>query len=259
MHIWQRTVTLRPATVLPSQTAHDMTSITSLGHSTLILEHGGHRILVDPWLAGNPACPPSHHEPEVDAILLTHAHGDHIGDVFTAHTRCTGPVIGIYDLTTWLATKGVPGDKLVGMNLGGTVDVGDTGIRATMVRADHSSSFVDEGVSLNLGVAAGYIVHAGAHRIYVAGYTDVFGDMALLRRRFAPTVAVLPIGDHFTMGPADAAIACELLGVAAVFPCHYGTFGLLHGTPAQLQAEVARLGLATTVYEPVIGEPVVLA
>jgi L-ascorbate metabolism protein UlaG (beta-lactamase superfamily) len=235
-----------------------MTSITPLGHATLIVEHDGQRILVDPWLAGNPACPPEHHEPNVDAILVTHAHGDHIGDLFTAHTRCRGPVVGIYDLTTWLETKGVPAEKLVGMNLGGTIAVGDTGVRATMVRADHSASFVDDGVSLNLGVAAGYIVHAGAHRIYIAGDTDVFGDMALLKARFAPTIAVLPIGDHFTMGPEGAALACELLGVPAVIPYHYGTFGLLHGTPTQLEEAIAQRGGNTVVHHPTPGSAIPL-
>jgi len=224
--------------------------ITWLGHSTFLLDtDAGHRVLIDPWLAGNPKCPAAYHEVEVDAILITHGHGDHLGDVFTAHTRCKGPIVGIYDLTTWLATKGVEGSKLSGMNKGGTIPILDGALGVTMVDARHSSSFMEaDGTVVYLGEPAGFVVTiAGGDSVYFAGDTALFGDMALIGQLYAPTVAALPIGDHFTMDPRAAAFASKLLGVRTVIPCHYGTFPLLHGTPDQLRAELGVLGLDVNV------------
>jgi L-ascorbate metabolism protein UlaG (beta-lactamase superfamily) len=138
-----------------------------------------------------------------------------------------------------------------GANKGGTVTVGD--VRLTFTDANHSSSGPD---GRYLGEPTGIVVRAeGAPTVYFAGDTNVFGDMALIRRIYRPEVAVLPIGDRFTMGPDEAAVALELLGVSRCVPCHYGTFPLLTGTPERL-AELAPSGVE--ILAPAPGKTVLL-
>lgn len=234
----------------------DGVKVTWLGHATFLFETPeGKKILIDPWLGSNPACPEAFHDVEVDAILITHGHGDHIGDVFTAHERCAGPIVGIFDLTTWLGTKGVPEDKLVGMNKGGTIALDGLDVTVHMTNAHHSSSFMDGDQLVYLGEPAGYVLtFSNGKKFYVAGDTCLFGDMALIAELEAPDVSILPIGDHFTMDPRAAAYACKLLQVGQVIPCHYATFPLLTGTPEQLGAELEALGLETEVVALTVGE-----
>lgn len=233
---------------------------TWLGHSTLQFQTAGGVLVVDPWIATNPSCPSSHHGLVPDAVLLTHGHDDHVGDLLSLHAQIGGPIVGIYDLTQWLERRGIAGDKLIGMNKGGRLRLDAFGVEAIMTDARHSSSTVFEGQFITLGEAAGFVLRFdGGPTVYCAGDTCVFGDMALIKRLYQPDIAILPIGDHFTMDPQAAAVACELLGVSQVVPIHWGTFGALTGRPADLSAALAGLGLSTRVVSPDPGQTIELS
>ena len=225
-------------------------SITWLGHGTfLLVSPGGKRVVIDPWLEGNPACPAGSKKiDKADLILLTHGHFDHIGDA-VAVARATGaPVVAIFELGTWLDQKGVK--HVSGMNKGGTQTV--AGIAITMVDARHSSAVVeDDGRIVYLGEAAGYVLTFENGLVaYFAGDTALFGDMKLIGELYEQAIAFLPIGDHFTMDPRQAAKAVELLGVKQVVPMHYGTFPILTGTPDRLASLVQPLGVEVLTLKP---------
>jgi L-ascorbate metabolism protein UlaG (beta-lactamase superfamily) len=211
-------------------------SLTWLGHAAFRVDTpGGKRLYVDPWLS-NPKCPEAEREVErVDVIAITHGHNDHVGETLDLCKRLRPKIVAIYELSGWLAGHGVEHAAEGGMNKGGTVEV--EGIGFTMTQAHHSGAFGGADGSITyLGEPAGFVVEfENGTKVYFAGDTCVFGDMALIRRLYEPDVAVLPIGDHYTMGPREAAVALELLGVRRCVPCHYGTFPILHGTPAQLR------------------------
>jgi L-ascorbate metabolism protein UlaG (beta-lactamase superfamily) len=220
-------------------------TLTWLGHASFRIDTpGGKRIYVDPWL-GNPKCPEVEKEPErLDLILLTHGHDDHVGDTIALYERFKPRVIAPVELRWWLESQGVEGASGSDPNKGGTVDA--DGIRVTLTDAKHSSSIDDR----YMGEPTGLVVRLeddGA--IYFAGDTNVFGDMALIRRLYSPDLAVLPIGGHYTMAPEEAAVALELLGAARCVPCHWGTFPLLTGTPGELR-ELAPAGVEIVDVEP---------
>jgi L-ascorbate metabolism protein UlaG (beta-lactamase superfamily) len=208
-------------------------SLTWLGHAAFRIDSpGGKRIYIDPFLSGNPKCPDSEREPErADFVALTHGHSDHVGDTIALLEKFSPTLIAQVELQGWLAGKGADVGDVPGINKGGSRTVDE--ITFTLVNAFHSSSS-DEGEYL--GEAAGLVIRLeDGFTFYFAGDTCVFGDMQLIGRIYQPDVAVLPIGDHFTMGPKEASVALELLGVKRCVPCHYGTFPLLHGTPEQLR------------------------
>jgi L-ascorbate metabolism protein UlaG (beta-lactamase superfamily) len=207
-----------------------MASLTWLGHASYRLDtSNGKRIYVDPWLSG-PTTPDGEKDPERgDAIAVTHGHGDHASDVPRLQQKLGCPVLGMVELMGWYAANGVDEANVIGFNKGGTVEA--AGVRFTMTNAFHSSSTPD---GTYAGEAAGFVVAADDARIYFAGDTTVFGDMSLIARLYEPTVAVLPIGGHYTMSPKEAALALELLGNPRCVPGHWGTFPLLSGTPAEL-------------------------
>lgn len=206
--------------------------LTWLGHGSFRFDTpGGKRVYLDPFL-DNPMCPENEKEPErIDVIALTHGHSDHVGSSVELIGRFSPAVVAQNELKNWLGSQGAEMDELPGMNKGGSVKV--QGIRFTMTDAKHSSSGPD---GEYLGEAAGYVVQVeNGTKLYFSGDTSVFGDMQLIGRIYEPDVAILPIGDHFTMGPKEAAIALELLGVSRCVPCHYGTFPVLTGSPEELR------------------------
>jgi len=208
--------------------------LTWLGHSTFRVETpGGKTIIIDPWIMGNPMCPESEKKvKKVDVLLCTHGHGDHIGDAVEIVRHHNPVVVGIYELCLWLQKKGAK--QISPMNKGGTQTVCD--VKVTMVHADHSCGIQDGDQVVYGGEACGYVIEfENGVKIYHAGDTNVFGDMAIIRELYAPEIAMLPIGDLFTMGPREAAYAVNLLKPKAVIPMHFGTFPVLTGTPGVLQ------------------------
>jgi L-ascorbate metabolism protein UlaG (beta-lactamase superfamily) len=156
-------------------------------------------------------------------------------------------VVAMYELCDWLGRKGL--QNVEPMNKGGSQRV--AGLTITMTDARHSSGFIDGGQMVYMGAPAGFVIRLEDQRaIYFAGDTALFGDMQLIRERHAPEIAFLPIGDRFTMGPVDAARACELLGVRQVVPMHWGTFPVLTGTPDELKRLVEPKGIQVLEMKP---------
>jgi L-ascorbate metabolism protein UlaG (beta-lactamase superfamily) len=212
-----------------------MATLTWLGHASFMINSdNGKRIYIDPFLTGNPKTPESEKHPEqVDIIALTHGHADHVGDtVALSQAFPEADIICQVELKSWLGRKGASIGPTPGLNKGGSETI--DGITFSLVNAFHSSSSED---GEYLGEACGIVVELEEGRkVYFAGDTCVFGDMQLIRALHEPDYAVLPIGDRFTMGPREAALALDLLGNPDCIPSHYGTFPVLTGTPEQLLA-----------------------
>jgi L-ascorbate metabolism protein UlaG (beta-lactamase superfamily) len=227
-------------------------TLTWLGHGAFhLVSPRGKHLLVDPWLEGNPMAPvgdvPITH---VDAILVTHAHGDHANDVVRLAKKFRSTVVCIHEAALWFGRQGL--ENCMGMNKGGTAQL--AGLKVTMTNAVHSSSF--EG-GVYGGDPAGFVVtlENGA-TIYFSGDTGPTMDMQIVGDLYRPDVSVLPIGDFYTMGPREAAYVMKLLRSPYVVPCHYGTFPALTGTPEAFRAELARQGVQTEVVAPKPGESV---
>ncbi len=205
--------------------------ITYFGHSTFSLTTpSGQVALIDPWVNTNPRCPETLKKlSRVDAIFLTHAHSDHLGDLPAIAREFRPKLIANFETCLWLGGKGF--EKLISpMNKGGSQQVGDFNV--TMTHAMHSNSVEDDGEIVYAGEPAGYIVRLpGGVTVYHAGDTAVFGDMKLIAELYQPQAAL------FTMGPREAAMAIRLLGVKNAIPMHYATFPALTGTPDALQRE----------------------
>ena len=213
--------------------------LTYFGHSTFSLTTpSGQVALIDPFISGNPSCPQSLKKvPRLDVIFLSHAHGDHLGDTLALAKQHRPKIVAIYETCLWIESKGFE-EETRPMGKGGTQSVGE--FEVTMTHAFHSNSIDEPGKIVYAGEPAGLIIRLpGGVSIYHAGDTAVFGDMKIIGELYKPDVALLPIGDHFTMGPREAAYAIRLLGVKDVVPMHYATFPFLTGTPDALRRETS--------------------
>lgn len=211
--------------------------ITYFGHSAFSLTTpSGQVALIDPFITGNPLCPDSLKKvPRLDVIFLSHGHGDHLGDLLALAKQHKPQIVAIYETCTWIESKGLE-EQTKPMGKGGTQKVGE--FEVTMTHAFHSNSIEDNGQTIYAGEPAGLIIRMpGGFTLYHAGDTAVFSDMKLIGELYKPDVALLPIGDHFTMGPREAAYAIRFLGVKHVIPMHYATFPFLAGRPEHLREQ----------------------
>lgn len=209
---------------------------TWLGHSTfeLITPNGKH-ILIDPFLKGNPATPEHLKEPEkVDYILLTHGHEDHVGDTVEIANRTNCEVLGNIELIDLLTEKhGLNVDKTYDPNKGGTVHFDEFSV--TLVSANHSSSYQGD----YAGDPGGLIINFKDDIcIYNLGDTNIFTDLEIYGKLYSPDIALVPIGDHYTMGPKEAVWATEMIQPKIAIPMHYGTFPVLTGDANVFKKEV---------------------
>ncbi len=208
-------------------------TLTWMGHAAFRVESpAGKILLIDPWL-GNPRAPANLPALDrIDAILLTHAHGDHIRGAAELAGRTNAHLIAIVEIADYFESLGVK--SVEGMNKSGTTEF--EGISITMVDAHHSSSIEANGQVLPGGEPVGYVIRfENGFAVYHAGDTGLFGDMKLIAELYRPDVALLPVGGYYTMGPREAAKACQLLNPGIIIGMHYGTFPVLKGTPEELR------------------------
>ncbi|APO67205.1 metal-dependent hydrolase [Rhizobium mongolense] len=228
--------------------------ITWLGHSAFRIETNAAKILIDPFLTHNPSFAGQDIKQVASGIthiLLTHGHGDHVGDTISLARETGAVVLANADLAAWLGSKGV--ERVEMGNTGGTVSLGS--FTATFTNALHSSAQITEdGVSHSLGNPNGLMLHFDDEASLLhMGDTDIFSDMALLNELHQPDIGIVPIGDRFTMGGAVAALACRrYFNFKTAIPCHYGTFPIIDQTPEKFVSGME--GSKTQVKTPKQGE-----
>jgi L-ascorbate metabolism protein UlaG (beta-lactamase superfamily) len=228
--------------------------ITWYGHSAFRLDFADKAVLIDPFFTGNPAFEGDRAKilEGVSHVLLTHGHGDHVGDTLEIAKQTGAKVVTNFELCMYLAEEGL--QNFDPMNTGGTTD--QDGFTVTLVRADHSAGLVEMGVNYPLGSANGIIVKApGEPTVYHMGDTDIFGDMGLIAEIHQPDVVIVPIGDRFTMGPEVAALAVQRFfsSAKAVIPCHYASFPPLVPNADRFVAAMEGKGIQVVVPHKTVG------
>lgn len=203
-----------------------------IGHAAFLLE-GSRKVLIDPFISGNPNAGLDVDELEPDLIVVTHGHGDHLGDTVEISSEHNVPVVCIHELSIYLSGKGV---EAVGMNIGGTAEV--NGVKVTMVHALHSADAEEEGSTVSMGDPAGVVIEMDGTRVYHAGDTDVFMDMQLINELHRPQIMLIPIGDWFTMGIKGAVKALEFIKPQVAIPMHYNTFPVIEQDPEEFRRAV---------------------
>ena len=224
-------------------------TITYAGHSAVFVDIGDQTIAIDPWLRGNPLCPQSLQSPKkLNTIVLTHGHSDHAGDAVRVANATGATIAATYELAMIMIAEGVPAEKVAPMNKGGAVTLGGVEIRLT--NAYHSSSYDSKNGTLYAGEACGVVLSAGNTNIFHAGDTSLFTDLKLIGDTYHPDIAFIPIGDRFTMGPKEAAIAASWVRCKLAIPIHYKTFDLLTGTYPEFASECSKLAIETRELAP---------
>jgi len=222
-----------------------MIKLTALGHACFMLETDDHSLIFDPWLSGNPEAAVSPDEVNVDALLVSHGHSDHLGDAIDIATRLGAPIVGPYELCMYCMRHGA---DVIPMHIGGGHDFDFGHVKLTL--ALHGSAVIHDDLIEYTGPACGFVVNAGGRTVYYAGDTGIFGDMALIGEMNDLDVAILPIGDNFTMGPDDAVKAAEMLGASEVVPMHYSAFDVIEQDPDAFADRLAEHDIECIVLKP---------
>lgn len=212
--------------------------LTWFSHSAVRVEDGRHVILIDPFFTNNPKFKGSVAEAARGAthVVLTHGHDDHVGDAASICKSTGATLVAPFEVAMYLASQGV--ERLEPANPGGRIELG--GASVSFVKAFHSSSTIIDGKPLYLGNPCGVVIEGLGKTIYHMGDTEIFGDMALVEELYSPKIGFVPIGDRFTMGAKQAALACKkYFAFDAVVPIHYGTFPMLDQDPAKFVAAMA--------------------
>lgn len=226
-----------------------MSKITYLGHSAVFIEINNKIIAIDPWLSGNPLCPTQFLNPvSIDLIILTHGHSDHASDAPRLAKHCGANIAATWELAMIMGKEGVSENKLIPMNKGGSHDF--EGITISLTNALHSSSYDLPSGPVYAGEACGAIVRHNNTSIYHAGDTCIFSDMRLIGEIYNPTVALLPIGDRFTMDAKQAAHAARLIGCKIAIPIHYKTFPQLASSADIFKTECHKFGIEVVELNP---------
>lgn len=219
---------------------------TYIGHSAFLLKTATHTLAFDPFLTGNPANPGfKPEEIKADYVLITHGHNDHIGDALAIAKHNGATIISNHEIATFFEARGA---KAHGMNTGGSFSFPFGRVKQTI--AFHGSTYEENGQLITLGCANGFVISAEGKNVYFAGDTCAFSDMKLIGEFHPLDVAILPIGDNYTMGIDEAVRAVEYLNPKLVIPVHYGTFGLIDVNPGTFAEKLAAKGFRCAIVKP---------